>query len=227
MTAESHAKKNNTMRSLFHIDDVMFTGILMQSLPTTWDQFLDAFAKCELMNGDNPKEINFFQFIHKLKNEYYHKKNGGDKSAILIIQSQSSNIAMTNKKPLAKWIANTGDTAPFCKNCKKKGHATNNCWHLNKAFCKSCKRFGHSTANCWNDNNNNNNKCKCDYNDSNRSKNNESRSFKKRKYKLSNAAKEDKESAMCIKYIAPKNPTKNIEMTISPLINEEEEYKLY
>ena len=117
----------NTMRSPFHIDDLTFTDILTQSLPTTWDQFLDAFAEHELMDGDDPKEITIVQFICKIKNEYYCKKNGGNETAILLVQSQSSNIAMTNKKSLTKRIANTGDTAPFCKNCKKKGHATDDC----------------------------------------------------------------------------------------------------
>ena len=186
MKMKTLVKKINMMRFPFHINDVTFTSILMQSLPIIWDQFLDAFVECELMDGDDPKEINIVQFICKLKNEYYCKKNGGDEGAILIAQSQSFNIMMTNKKPLAKWIANISDMAPFCKNCKKKGHATDDCQHLGKAFCKFCKRFDHSTADCWNDNNNNNNnnnKCKYDYNDFNRFKNNKSRFSKKGKYK--------------------------------------------
>jgi hypothetical protein len=36
-----------------------------------------------------------------------------------------------------------------------------------------------------------------------------------------------KESAICIKHIAFETPAKNIEMAISPLINEKETYKLY
>ena len=57
--------------------------------------------------------------------------------------------------------------------------------------------------------------------------NNKSKSFKKGKYKQSNTAEEDEESVMCIKHNAPETPTKNIEMAISPLINEKEAYELY
>jgi hypothetical protein len=27
---------------------------------------------------------------------------------------------------------------PYCKNCKKKGHITDDCQHVCKAYCKSC-----------------------------------------------------------------------------------------
>ena len=131
----------NAMKSQFKISDTAYMGILAQALPDTWDATIDRIARDQNIDNDDP-DSSVLEFQRLVKDEYFRRK-GGDST-----NGQQSQVAVTNKKPLAKCITQ-GSLSLFCNNCKKKNHKTDDCRHLWKPLCTNCNRFGHTTADCW------------------------------------------------------------------------------
>ena len=167
----------------------------------------------------------------RIKNKYYHKKTEVMKVQFSLLKAKAPILQQPIKSHSLYKLPIPATQLPSARIAKRKAMLLTIADTLAKPFANSAKDLVIppliAGVIITTTNNSNNNKYKCDYNDSNRFKNNENRASKKGKYKQSNAAEENKKSAMCIKHIAPETPTKNIKMTISPLINEEEAYKLY
>jgi hypothetical protein len=183
---------NNT-KTIFRINDITYAGVLTQSLPATWDTFINKLY-LGVSNDKHSTQSSIVHFHRELKDEYYHRIGCKEDKALQM--TQQSNLSVTKKTLLANRISGKKGPNLYCTNCKKDNHTTNKCRHLSKALYTICNRFGHKTSNCYNnENRDRNNKKKCYTRDNNKlGRDFDNRPSKKGKYKQSSqVAEADKE----------------------------------
>ena len=127
------------------INSKTFKGVLLQSLPASWDQFVDSLHHTRIAGGDPAPSLNIVHLMRILKDKYYCRVGRKD------ITKEESNVTTAYKTSLAKCISNKDRSKLYCKCCKKCNHTTDNCRHLGKPKCTNCGRFGHMTETCWHD----------------------------------------------------------------------------
>jgi gag-polypeptide of LTR copia-type len=181
---------NSMANNNLGINEKSFKGILLASLPTSWNQFVDGLQHTRTAEGDPTPSLNIVTLIWTLKDEYKCCVLRGENKAY------HSNLVMTPKKPLANQLSGNNESNLYCKICKKRNHTTNDCHHIGKPLCTNCGRYRHLTDTCWREGKNKR-KCK-DYKPK---KENDTNLRKKEKY--SNVV-QGEESAVVIALIAPK-----------------------
>jgi Txe/YoeB family toxin of Txe-Axe toxin-antitoxin module len=140
----------NNMKTIFWINDITYAGVLAQSLPATWDAFIDKLYP-GVSDNKHSAAFSIVHFHRELKDEYYHRI--GRKEDESLHTTQQSNLSVTRKTPLANRISGEKGLKLYCANCKKDNHTTDKCHHLGKALCTICNRFGHKTSDCYNNEN--------------------------------------------------------------------------
>jgi hypothetical protein len=152
----------------FKISDLFFKIIISSSLPPSWDNFTQAYiAEVHCYATHNPfKDITSQEFIGVIKSEV--------KQCGKLNKFKSSNVTNAKgkkkKKPLLfKHISNrmkgikikeTDDEntkenteqkpkRPFCKHCRKYGHATDDCFLWDQDKCTHCSKSNHLSADCY------------------------------------------------------------------------------
>jgi hypothetical protein len=112
----------NSMRSIFKINDITYAGALAQSLPPTWDNFIDNLHPGDFSDEDSMPTISIVQFQRQLKDEYYRRVRQKEDEALH--SAQQSNVSVTKRNNLANKISEAGPYAPACACCKKRNHTT-------------------------------------------------------------------------------------------------------
>jgi hypothetical protein len=139
----------------FYIPDITFKILICQSLPSTWDNFTDAYIGSQTFNHKDPRRsINSQNFIGILKTEY-NRCIGWKLESLQSKDTPQVNQIRAYKKPLLSCISqtpcmtnNTSLNTPYCKLCRREGHYTNNCDHFKKR-CKNCNTFRHNKSTCF------------------------------------------------------------------------------
>ena len=170
------------------INDKTFSGVLMQSLPEGWDQYVDSLHHANRTGGGPVPALNIVHLMRNLKDEYYRR--GGRKP-----DEEQTNLTVSKRNPLANRISDRTKTDLYCKCCKKRNHSTDDCRHLGKPLCANCGCFGHMTDACYT---NGKLKRKCGENDKPTKKKYQN---PKKRGKYSNAVEEE-ESAVAIEQAA-------------------------
>ena len=151
---EGHEHINMMGDPCFYILDIMFKILICQSLPSTWDNFTDAYIGSQTFNHEDPRRsINSQNFIGILKTEYNRRVGRKLESSQGNVTPQV-NQTRAYKRPLLSRISqpphannNTSSPSAFCKLCRKPGHFTNDCTHFEKK-CTNCNQFGHEETTC-------------------------------------------------------------------------------
>ena len=141
----------NSMKSPFKISDEQFAEVLMQSLPVDWEPFIDKLFSSDHITDHVPK-LNIVHFQCQIKNKYLRKIGQSSDEALLTTQtSHQANLSFAKPGNFGKKNRSGVLKAFFCKNCKWKNHATDQCSFLGKERCTNCDHFGHRTLKCYQD----------------------------------------------------------------------------
>jgi len=103
------------------INDKTFKGALLQSLPASWDQFVDSLHHTRIARGDPAPSLNIVHLMRTLKDKYYRQVGQKD------VTKEESNVTTAYKTSLAKHISNKDRSKLYCKCCKKHNYMTDNC----------------------------------------------------------------------------------------------------
>ena len=111
----------NLMKSKFKISDLTYAGVIVQSLNSSWDQWLKNNVESYLTANESNHSFSIVQFQCKLKDEYYWRN--GRKEDEALHRTHQANISVTQFQHLLNQIS--GNIMPvICKNCNRCGHAT-------------------------------------------------------------------------------------------------------
>jgi hypothetical protein len=148
---------NNTRDENFSINDANFKGILISSLPPSWDAFTQQYIgmKSAYDKQDQKKLLSSNEIMGIIKEEYF-RRNQRDKNLTFYSEQDKRKVTATakNQRTLASRISSSGsnranDSRPACKHCGKTNHEVQNCRLLGRARCSNCKKIGHDQSNCW------------------------------------------------------------------------------
>jgi hypothetical protein len=142
----------NSKKLKIHED--LFMGILLTSLPPSWDDFIHPFMSKQSSDGEDPPnhddhaDITLDNLISHLINEAccHKRKVAMQNNQALFAQSSSS------KPNLQSHIGNQSGSqksSKCCTNCKHYRHVKDDCWFL-KPLCKKCGKYRHTTDVCHN-----------------------------------------------------------------------------
>jgi hypothetical protein len=136
------------------IHEDLFMGILLTSLPSSWDDFIHPFMskqssdREEPLNHDDHTDVTLDDLIGHLIDEAHHHKRKVEMKNNQALLAQSS----SNKLNLQSRIGDQSDSqksSKRCTNCKHYRHVKDDCWFL-KLPCEKCSKYGHTANVCCN-----------------------------------------------------------------------------
>ena len=133
----------------FTFSNSIFKGILIASLPSSWDHITDPYLSTKLSKygaqpGDARANVSVEELIGFLKEVARTRKMAAATDQAMIAKHGS------NKRGLQSRIGQrSNDTTDKkrCDNCKRKGHVRKDCWFL-KPKCEKCGLYGHEVDKC-------------------------------------------------------------------------------
>ncbi len=137
---EMHSLRTTLANVSYSLDDHIFNGIVLASLPDSWDAFTTSIQGMQGIGfGNSMSTINLF---NTLRSEY-HRRQGTSMSALdqtYRITGGSRNSGNSRKRKR--------DSEP-CRICGYTNHATENCkWKKQGGYCTRCRAGGHWTSRC-------------------------------------------------------------------------------
>src|ERR1700730_1564675 len=158
---KKHVDRLNSIHDeSFTISDSNFKGILITSLPASWDPFTQQYIgmRSAYDRQDQKKLLSSYELIGIIKEEYF-RRGQRDKNLAFYAQQDkvdrkaNANANSTNQKTLASRISSDGnranDNRPACRHCGRNNHEVQNCKFLGKLRCQTCKKIGHNKSHCW------------------------------------------------------------------------------
>ena len=150
----------------YRISETLFKGLIVSSLPPSWDQFTDSYVTEQLDEEmTDPKKLIISQeFIGIICQEVEHRDMHATSSIVFLEQlALVQSRKKSRPKPLlATWISGLITDAPQsdnllsssktkkkCKYCNCKGHLVSKCHLLGKPKCQFCGKIGHESDWCW------------------------------------------------------------------------------
>jgi hypothetical protein len=145
----------------FHLPDVRFKTIISNSLPWSWQSFVEPYmGNAKNANDPDPKRrIQSDTFIGILREEYKIQKNnekrenrtnGFNSKGNNQTGGSQTNIVntQTNPRALRSRISRQTNSHTWCDICEMKGHWTSKCWKRQQNTCYNCSCEGHLAGDC-------------------------------------------------------------------------------
>ena len=135
---------NSSPNKDHHISDFNFKLTIGDSLPASWDNFMDLYINITTEDPiteytDHRQLVSSQQFMGIIKEEYQGRIR-------CKAETQDSN---NHTYYLSRFNGSTSK-GKHCKHCGMSNHNTEDCRWLGSPKCGSCGRFGHESANCNN-----------------------------------------------------------------------------
>ena len=108
---------NSINKPDLEINNKAFSGVLVQSLPPEWDQYINSLYHANRTGGGPVPVLNTAHPMCNIKDEYYRhggRKPDGDQTKDQI------NLSVTKGTTLANHISNKGRSDLYCKCCKQR-----------------------------------------------------------------------------------------------------------
>ena len=121
------------------LSDVIFKAIIAQLLPETWDPYTCPYLADDTMSSQ--------QLMGLIREEYHHRVSRS-KMSESVNQARADRSTLANRLDAPRGPKKTLNPEK-CRQCGKKGHATDKCRYIGQSKCPTCDRFGHTPENCW------------------------------------------------------------------------------
>src|SRR5262245_7803220 len=152
-TLKSYRDKINSFpNQAFHIEDIRFKSIISQSLPDSWQQFVEPYNgnAADPHDPDPKRQKSADAFIGLIREEYRirctRNNNGANGSVNLANDQKSSSTSTSLQNRISDHKAST---RPYCEHCKRPRHWTSKCRKNPANKCYNCGKFGHKAKDCW------------------------------------------------------------------------------
>ena len=140
------------------LDDHVFNGMIISSLPTSWDIYTTTIhgmhrsgerQKARRRHWSRRGHVSTVELVSMLKTEYERRKQTETPPKVIDQTYQSSSFTNTRPNKKRKRENETQSQNLNCKVCRYTNHTADNCkWPKNGGYCLTCQRGGHWTKNC-------------------------------------------------------------------------------
>jgi hypothetical protein len=130
-----------------------FMGLLLNSLPASWTDFIHPFMGKRYPGGgkdpetyDVRSDLTLNDLVGSLIQEAHRRKTTNAQKRQALLAVNTSGDAPSLQSRIGDQVSGQ-KSDKRCTNCKRRGHVKADCWFLTQK-CEKCGKMGHQTEHC-------------------------------------------------------------------------------